>query len=75
MVDNNKQIMRLTPKQVLQIPELIQKRTQGEVAESLHVHVSTIVYWIKRLKKDGLIKNVKMGRPAIRLAKTDAKNK
>lgn len=75
MVDNNKQIMRLTPKQVLHIPELIQKYTQKELAESLHVHVSTIVYWVKRLKKSGLIKNIKMGRPAIRLVKKHEKNK
>ncbi len=59
--------MKLTTDQVLQIPKLIETKNQKEIAEMFGVNTQTIVYWIRRLKKDGVPIKPKLGRRPLKL--------
>lgn len=57
----------LTKEQIKDIPKLAETMTNIEIAKLYNVHVQSVQYWIKRLKKSGVELSIKRGRPAINL--------
>ena len=45
---------RLTKKQVFAIPELLKKKSIGEIAKQYGVSWQSIYYWILRLREKGI---------------------
>ena len=59
--------MNLTREEVLKIPSLLEEMTQEEASKELGVHKQTVVYWVRKLKKEGILKKQKRGRKPIKL--------
>lgn len=59
--------MKLTKEQIKDIPNLLKDNTIAQIAASYHIHPRTVLYWIKRLRNDGIEVATKPGRKPIRL--------
>ena len=58
----------LTREEILRIPELVAEgKTYEEIGGVLNKHKSSISYWVRKLKKEGIKVNAKHGPKPIKL--------
>ena len=59
--------MKLTREKIFRIPKLAETMNQFEISRELNVHLQTVVYWIRRLRKAGYVVPAKKGKRAMKL--------
>ena len=59
--------MILNRDKIYRIPKMAETMTQAEIAREFHVHLQTIVYWVKRLRAGGYTVPSKKGKRALKL--------